>query len=269
MEKFKVLTKAFNHATLFAGMTLFLMCSLLSSCSDDDNDDSGIKGNAESLIIGEWGEVKEESFRNDEGLVSRHPGYKNGKETAWSFGENGKFAYAVYDSKGSYKISGNNLQIECYYWDDPNFTILKLDKDSLIVRHSYPDSEYDYQITYYKRLSFYSEDNSSNLDAEAQKFVGTWSFNRFFWYFAPDGKLYISQNEDVNQENYITEKEWSYDPVTRTMATTVFWNDINPTENYTWGNYNYSWSVLVKEDDFWTGKCLYASGNAATFKKVK
>ena len=185
------------------------------------------------------------------------------------FGENGKFVYAVYDSKGSYKISGNNLQIECYYWDDPNFTILKLDKDSLIVRHSYPDSEYDYQITYYKRLSFYSEDNSSNLDAEAQKFVGTWSFNRFFWYFAPDGKLYISQNEDVNQENYITEKEWSYDPVTRTMATTVFWNDINPTENYTWGNYNYSWSVLVKEDDFWTGKCLYASGNAATFKKVK
>lgn len=49
----------------------------------------------------------------------------------------------------------------------------------------------------------------------------------------------------------------------------MFWEDVYPGTNYTWGNYNYSWTVLVVEDNFWTDKCLYADGEAATFERVE
>lgn len=273
MKRLDFAKRTFSQAALLAGMALIAFGSLLSSCGDDDGDNGNIKGDAKSLIIGEWGEVKTESYRYDEGLVRTWPGYRNGKEAAWIFGENGYFQYAVYasqgDAEGTYSISGNNLRIKCGYWDNPNFTVLKLDKDSLIVRQPYEDTEYDYEIYYYKRLSFYGEGDGSDLDAEARNFVGTWSYNNHYWYFAPDGKLYVSKDEHVNQENYIAQKEWSYDAETRTLATSMFWEDVYPGTNYTWGNYNYSWTVLVVEDNFWTGKCLYADGEAATFERVE
>lgn len=266
MKKLQVVSNAFQAIVLCVLMSVCM--TSLTSCSDDDDVDASVPQNAASMLIGEWAEIKEESYNSKDELVNTSPGWKS-DEAAWIFGENGYFCYGVYGSKGSYTLSGNKLTLNRTEAEG-SYEVRKLTKDTLVVWHKYPDTEYSYQITYFARLSFYDDGSEPSASGETAKFVGTWhDGGSHYWYFAKNGDLYIGKDKNINNKNYITKQSWSYDSATKTLATTAHWNDIWDGTNYTWGNFVYTWTVLVLEDNFWTGQKLYASKDVSTFTKVE
>lgn len=264
MKKLAFIFEEIKTTVLFLLVSTFTVT--FASCSKDDNED-GLPEHAGKLIIGEWARIRSEGYDEQGELVYTSP-VSDGDEATWIFGENNYFYYCLYPSEGSYKLSDNQLILEGT-WAEGIYNIERLTKDELVVSHEYPDNEYSYEIDYFERLSFY-DDSDSEISADAMKFVGTWyDGGKHFWYFAKNGDLYVGKDENINNKNYITKKLWSYDPDTKTLATTAHWNDIWPTPNYTWGNFDYVWLVLVYEDNFWTGQDFYAGKGTTTFTRVE
>lgn len=247
---------------VFLLMFLLNVFCLISCSSDSFDDDVSLK--TANMLIGEWAELKQESYNSQDELVHVYSGWKE-DEAAWIFGKNEYFCYGVYNTEGSYTFVNNTINIK-ETEAKGSYSVLKLTEDSLVVWRDYADTEYSYQIEYFYRISL--DDTEVKVNEDALKFVGTWFDQYCYWYFAPSGNVYVSKEKHINRKNYITKQSWSYDSKTRTLATTVHWNDLNSGTNYTWGNYVHSWTVLTFEDTFWTGKSLYASGKTMTFTKV-
>lgn len=239
-------------------LILLFICMLGTVSCGSDDEDGGITTNR---LLGEWAEMKTESYDSQNNLVRTSSGWKS-DQAAWVFGENGYFYYGVYGTKGSYTLSGNKIKITGTETEG-SFEIRELTDSTLVVWHKYPDEEYSYQITYFERLSINEE---GTIDEDAMKFVGTWfDGNKYYWYFAKNGDVYVSEKKNINSKNYITKKSWAYDASTNTIATTVSCKELgNRIDSFT-----YSWTVLVFSNDFWTGKKLYGKEGAVTFTKVE
>lgn len=245
---------------------------LLGSCTDEsfvENEKNvDVPKNADKMLIGEWAEIKTESYNWKNELIQTSFG--DSKKVKWIFAENGYFYDEDNEEKGSYIFSNKKIVLNGNE-EEKTYNVQKLTKDSLVVlhRYKYEEGEKSHRIIRYSRLSIY-DDSDVELSEEQMKFVGKWSDGgSHYWYFLKNGDLLVGKDKDINQGNYITKQSWSYDPLTRTMATNAHWRDVWGTDNYTYGNFVYAWTVLVSENDFWTGLAMYANKTAVTFTKVE
>lgn len=142
-----------------------ILCVLLSfsvlnltSCNDDNDDESGNSGNSHhdiSLLYSTWEEVKQESYKNGQ-IVPDH--WRKSKQWTFKSDNSMTLSYSTISriEEGTYEFKNNQLLLyyDWYGIDETNICdILKLTVDSLIWKDPYPDTEYDYQILYLKRVN--------------------------------------------------------------------------------------------------------------------
>ena len=130
---------------------LFLCCLVMAaltlpSCSSDDGEGGtvippggqGGQGGTgstsyESLIIGEWGQVLlEYKYFND--ITKTSDGHLKGNAAYWTFGHDSYFKHVNSEVPGTYSLQGDKLTTNWTAGGSTDFTILKLDKDSLVVK---------------------------------------------------------------------------------------------------------------------------------------
>ena len=122
-------------------MLLFAVVGF-TSCSDDD--ESGISGNAEELLVGDWTAIHIEGYYKYDGVI----------EQEWDESVDGRGVYLTFyedgmaETGGSYadwRISGNTLIL-----DGDRVTIETLNATTLILsmKESYDGEEYFNRITF-------------------------------------------------------------------------------------------------------------------------
>lgn len=239
-----------------------LVCFFCVGCSsevDDNHTNGSVNSN---MLYGEWGLCRTEGYLNDGKLVFARNN-SNSNQTYYIFQPENYFCYVAYNSEGTFSLNGQVLKINEYYTDNATFTILKLDKDSLIIREPYPDTEYDIQIQRFKRLSYY-EGSDVEISDEMKQFLGTWTTTnskgtRYLYQFREDGIVYFANlqyggsvtNENIGPGMYGSKGTWVYDSSSKILATTLVSSPVSDLGSV--------FEVLTFTDDFWTGRISHGS----------
>lgn len=255
-------------AILFAA----LFCSCFSSCSDDKGDE--IENNSNKLV-GRW--ILEERFVED-WRESEPYVVTPSRDLYLTFYDDGTvdvddaslLGYAAYGDSYSYSVLSNQLVLTDMS-SSYQVEIRALTDDYLEIY--YAESRYDDAGKFhyhYETVKLRKDEDS--VSGEAEKFIGTWNFiydskyyayykNYDYWYFMSNGKVYVSDESEEIQNNYLARGTWSYDSETKTLATTV---SLPSADNM------FTWNILVFENSFWTAIPLYlTSGISVTFEKVE
>ena len=201
---------------------LFLCCLVMAaltlpSCSSDDGEGGtvippggqGGQGGTgstsyESLIIGEWGQVLlEYKYFND--ITKTSDGHLKGNAAYWTFGHDSYFKHVNSEVPGTYSLQGDKLTTNWTAGGSTDFTILKLDKDSLVVKLLF-NGEYgidiEYVIQHMKRLTPYSDEDEDGGDAVVNTdiFAGEWQETR--------EECYMSYGDELAYSNKNTKSVW-------------------------------------------------------------
>lgn len=195
---------------------LFLCCLIMAalalhSCSSDDGEGGSVippggqggQGGSginayESLIIGEWAKITEEI-----GLPNGETTILNGNPNSayWTFRNDKKFKQSV--SSGKFGLHGNTLTtiLEYKYANDTSsYAILKIDRDSLVVKYTWTEEEYadiTYTIYHMKRLTPYfdgSEEREGGDTGNPGLFGGEWQETKEEFYQSENKLSFSSSN---------------------------------------------------------------------------
>lgn len=125
---------------IYAVMLLLGMSVFMTSC-EKEGGDNGNSSKYSKLIVGTWQMVKAD-YLDEDGTTE--PARVDDDEI-YTFKENG--IVEAFGTSFPYQIDGNKVIIII-----ENYTIEKLTKDELVLRHKLIDGDYDYKMEYYKRL---------------------------------------------------------------------------------------------------------------------
>lgn len=237
------------------------LSSYFEDAKNFDTDENGDVTGFLLNFVGEWHETITEYYHYGKCET------KTKDSDNWMFCKNKTF-YSINGTlggNGKWSWNGNILRTS-WTGGAEECSIIKLNKDSLILRRIY--NKTDYYIHRFARTS-----TQSDLNTEKQKFVGKWICRNYLWNFSQNGKLYIIKDADTEKERCVTEKEWAYSPATETIVTTVHENNV-PDDLYIFTGYdlNYSWNVTSFDNNSWTGKTIGAVENKdkeMTFYKIE
>lgn len=228
------------------------------SCSNDDDlsSESGSVGN-KSMIYGSWREVACESYKNEVCVRKDKYDYeyycyafrKDGSLLRWPNWDPDRVS-----TGGTFDWESNNQISLGWYaygsWEERSKnTILKLTDDSLVWREPYPDTEYDYQICHFSRISSEYDDpfNETIVDSysgnvkqivskytDIRPFVGCWTTNNTdYYHFFSDKTSGYYDNKHSNNTSGI----WNYNSDTQLFGMT------NPAT---------TWQIVVVGIDAWS-----------------
>lgn len=132
--------------------TLFCTALCFTACGDDED---GISGDAESLIVGAWQSTRTSGYEIEDG--DKNQWDEKYTSEKYVFNDNGKGSFSD-TSDGDYysfnwEISGNKLILDEGSIEEEKYTISKLDANTLVLELSYKEDGYEYygQGTY-KRI---------------------------------------------------------------------------------------------------------------------
>ena len=193
-----------------------MAASALHSCSSDDGEGGSVippggqggSGNDtyESLIIGEWGQVLIEYIYSNS-KTETTDGYLKGNAAYWTFGQNNYFKHTNSEVPGTYTIQGNKLNTNWVSGGSTDHTILKLDKDSLVVKRQFTEidgTDIEYVIQHMKRLTPYGDEEEDeeggDVAVSTDIFAGEWQETR--------EEYYKSHGEELSYSNKNTKSVW-------------------------------------------------------------
>ena len=258
----KYTTTEENHADF--AYAILHMKRLTPYFDGSEEREGGATGNP-GLFGGEWKETKEEFYQSENQLSfsSSNP------KTVWLMDGSGGF-FCIDNPDGSTSMNGGgtwtrkggSLTIATTDIYEPQWTVLRLSADSFVVTDMYICDFSYYSVCSFKRLS-----TASEIEEAKKQFVGKWHLDdgdsradESYWYFAPDGKLYVGNGDFVSSSNNYCQGYWSYAPQTNILATTIHYDDLPegvlPDSHY--NSVSYMWKVTsLPRNGYWQGEALY------------